>query len=152
MKNLKRSQLTTSALFDRIDARESDYLYINSSQIPDTGNGLYTAIPIWKDEIICLFKGEILSTNEANERAQGGFYKYFVNMLDGSTMDSMHVKCFAKYANDAQGYVKTKFALNAIITIDDKSNVCLVAKSDIKAGEEIFCSYGKKILEKHNLN
>ena len=41
---------------NKIEASESDYLYIKESQIPHAGNGLYTAIKIYKDEIISLLK------------------------------------------------------------------------------------------------
>ena len=84
----------------KIDAKEVDYLYIQESQILGSGNGLYTAIPIFKDEVIALFKGEKLSSTEAKIRSLRGEDDYFINLLDGTIMDSMHVKCFAKYAND----------------------------------------------------
>ena len=140
--------------YTQIEARESDYLYTADSNIPNAGKGLFTAIPIWKDEIISLFKGEILSDDESKERAQKGNNKYFITMLDGSIMDSMHVKCFAKYANDSKGIVKSNFKINALITVDGKNNVCLVASRNIKIGEEIFCSYGKKywkVYKKENI-
>jgi len=70
-------------------------------------------------------------------------------MLDGTIMDSMNVKCFAKYANDVVGLVKTKFIINAIITIDDDENVCLVTTRDIQKDEEIFCSYGNNYWENY---
>lgn len=148
MKNIKRSGQITGASFDRIDARESDYLYIAGSQIPGAGDGLFTAIPIWKYEIISVFKGEMLSQDEADKRAKAGNNKYFMNMPDGTIMDSMHVKCFAKYANDAEGLVKSGSGPNSVITPDDNNRVCLVAIRDIRAGEEIFCSYGKRYWRK----
>jgi len=147
MKLLKDGSLDSS--FDRIDAKESAYLYLADSQIPGTGKGLYTAIPIWKNEIISLFKGENLSQKEANHRASLGLNRYFIKMPDGSILDSMNVKCFAKYANDAEGLVKSSFRSNSIIALDDDSNICLVATKDIRAGEEIFCSYGKKYWKKY---
>lgn len=134
--------------FDRIEAKESDYLYIKESQIPNAGNGLFTAIAIFKDEIICEFKGEILSPQEAKEREKKGQYKYFVSLLDGSTMDSIKAKCFAKYANDPNGLIKSKFKINTMITMDDQDAICLVAIRDIDQGEELFCSYGKKYWSK----
>lgn len=134
--------------FDRIDARESDYLYIAGSQMPGAGKGLYTAIPIFQSEIISLFKGKLLSQDEADQRAKAGNNKYFINMPDGTIMDSMHAKCFAKYANDAEGLVKTGAGPNSVITLDDDNRVCLVAIRDIRAGEEIFCSYGKRYWRK----
>lgn len=133
---------------NQIDASESDYLYIATSQIPHSGNGLYTAIDIYKDEVIALFKGEVLSDAEANKRAAQNKDQYFINLLNGSIMDSIKTPCFAKYANDAAGMSKTSFKNNANIGLDETDQVCLIAKRKIKAGEEIFCGYGKKYWQK----
>jgi len=129
---------------DKIDAKESEYLYVKESQIPDAGKGLFTSLSIYNNEIISVFKGEILSEEEAEIRANKGADRYFINMLDGTILDSMKVKCFAKYANDSKGFVKANYLINSIITLDDDNNVCLVAIRDIVIGEEIFCSYGSK--------
>lgn len=133
---------------DSIDAKESEYLYIETSQLPNAGKGLYTSIDIFKGEVISLFKGKRLSDNEAASIAKQNQDGYFINMLDGSILDSQHVHCYAKYANDSQGLGKTKFPYNAEITLDDDEQVCLVALKKIKPGEEIFCSYGKKYWKK----
>lgn len=132
-----------------IDASESDYLYTDTSQLPNAGNGLFTAITIYKNEIISLFKGEILNDTEAKHRAEKKEDQYFINLLNGSIMDSKHVHCFAKYANDAKGSSNSDFKNNAKITLDDDNNVCIVATRKIKSGEEIFCSYGKRYWKKH---
>lgn len=50
---------------NQINAPESDYLFINHSQISNAGFGLYTAVTIYKDEIISVFKGKILSNEKA---------------------------------------------------------------------------------------
>ena len=144
MRNLKYNTNT-------IEAAESDYLYTALSQLPNAGDGLFTAIPIYKDEIIALFKGEILTELQAKLRAKKGNDKYFINMLDGSIIDSMHVNCFAKYANDAEGFSKSNFKNSAKISLDEDDNVCIIATRNIKMGEEIFCSYGKKYWKKHLL-
>jgi SET domain-containing protein len=144
LKNLKDNANT-------IEASESDYLYTALSQLPNSGNGLFTAISIYKDEVISLFKGEILTELQAKLRAKQGNDNYFINMLDGSIMDSMHVKCFAKYANDAKGFSKSKFKNCAKISLDEDDNVCIIATRNIKMGEEIFCGYGKKYWMKHIL-
>lgn len=133
-----------------IDAPESDYLYTNTSQIPDAGLGLYTAIAIFKDEIIAIFKGEILTELEAATRANAGNNKYFINLLDGRIMDSMNVSCFAKYSNDAEGLSNSVYKNNAKITLDDNDNVCIAAIRNIAAMEELFCSYGKRYWKKHS--
>lgn len=133
----------------KIEASESDYLYIQDSQIANAGNGLYTAIDIYPNEIISLFKGEILTENEAKKRVSEGNDRYFINMLDGSILDSMNVDCFAKYANDAEAFSKLEFKNNSKITLDDDDNVCIVATKKIKSQQEIFCSYGVKYWKKH---
>ncbi len=133
-----------------IEAPESDYLYIKPSQIKNAGKGLFTAIDIYKDEIISLFKGEIITNKEAGKRAQLNADKYFINLLDGSILDSMHTDCYAKYANDEEGLSSSIYKNNAKITLDDDNRVCIKASKKIKAGEEIFCSYGKRYWEKHS--
>ena len=133
----------------KIEAPESDYLYIQDSQIPNAGKGLFTAIDIYPNEIISIFKGEILTDNEAQKRVSEGNDRYFINMLDGSILDSMNVDCFAKYANDAEAFSKLEFKNNSKITLDDDDNVCIVATKKIKSQQEIFCSYGVKYWKKH---
>lgn len=132
-----------------IQAEESDYLYVAASQLTNSGNGLFTAIALYKDEIIAQFKGKILSDKEATIRINNAQDKYFMNLLNGKILDCMHTDCFAKYANDAEGFSKSDFKNNAKITLDDNNNVCLIAIKKIKSGEEIFCDYGKKYWKKH---
>ena len=142
---MKNKNLDSNA----INASESDYLYTQTSQLENSGNGLFTAIPIFKDEIIAIFLGEILDLQAANERAKNGLDKYFIVMLNGHVLDSLPVFCFAKFANDASGFAQTSFKNNAKITLDENNNVCLVATRKIKQNEEIFCSYGAKYWKKH---
>lgn len=134
---------------NKIEAEESDYLYVSVSQLPNSGNGLFTAIPLYKDEIICIFKGEILSNAASDERAKQGNNNYFMNLINGSILDCMHTDCFAKYANDAVGISKSNFKNNAKITLDENENVCLIAIKKIKSGDEIFCDYGKRYWKNH---
>ncbi|MEO6904583.1 MAG: SET domain-containing protein [Bacteroidia bacterium] len=135
---------------DNIDALEADYLYVTTSQLPGSGNGLYTAVEIYKTEIIAYYKGEILTDAQAKLRAKKGNDKYFITLLDGRILDSMKTECFAKYANDAVGFLKSNFKNNAKIALDETNQVCLIATRNIKAGEEIFCSYGKQYWKKHS--
>ena len=134
-----------------INAQESDYLYIQASQLSNSGNGLFTAIAIYKEEIISTFKGEILSDVEAQLRVNNQTNQYFMNLLNGSILDCRNTDCFAKYANDASGFSKSDFKNNAKITLDENNNVCLMAIRKIKSGEEIFCDYGKKYWKKVKL-
>ena len=52
MKTLKANTNSNS-----IEAQETDYLFIKTSQLVNSGNGLFTAITIYKDEVISHFKG-----------------------------------------------------------------------------------------------
>ena len=132
-----------------IEALEEDYLYTDMSQLINSGKGLYTAIAIFKDEIICYYKGEIIEDIESKKRADNKQDQYFITLLDGTIMDSKNLHCFAKYANDASGFENCTFKNNAKITLDDTGKVCLISIKKIKVGEEIFCSYGKKYWKKH---
>lgn len=134
---------------NNIQAQESDYLYIQDSQLTNAGKGLFTAIPIYKEEIIAYYGGEILSEQKVVKRIGVNKDQYFINLLDGTTLDSINSNCYAKYANDAKGLTASNFKNNANISLDEAQQVCLIATKKIKAGEEIFCSYGKKYWEKY---
>lgn len=134
---------------NQIDAPESDYLYTAVSKLSNSGNGLFTAIDIYKDEIIAIFYGLILTNQQAALKAKKGKTVYFMNLPNGKILDCESVNGFAKYANDASVGNLSGFKNKSKITLDEHQNVCLVAISKIKAGEEIFCSYGKKYWAKH---
>ena len=136
---------------NQIEADESDYLYVKESQLPNSGNGLFTAIDIYKDEIISIFKGEILSDEEAERRMITREDAYFMNLLNGKILDCKNTECFAKYANDTNGFsipkFRDNFKNNTKITLDENGNICFVALKKIKSGEDIFCDYGKRYWE-----
>jgi uncharacterized protein len=142
---LKKSAFAASS----IEALESDYLYVQNSTIEGAGLGLFTAIDIHCDEVITFFKGKILTQKQITVRINNNVDQYFINLRDGSVMDSKDTSCFAKYANDAEGKSQSVFRNNAMITINEEDHVCLVALRKIKVGDEIFCGYGKKYWTKH---
>jgi len=133
---------------NQIQAEETDYLYLENSQITNAGKGLFTAIEIYKDEIIAYFKGEILSFEASEIKAKTSSDSYYMNLPNGKILDCNTTDGFAKYANDANGIGISNFKNNAEISLDESKNVCLIAKRKIKSGEEIFCSYGKKYWKK----
>ncbi len=134
---------------DKINSKESNYLYIALSQLPNSGQGLFTTIDLYKDEIVSLFKGEVLTDRQAELRIKKGHDAYFINMLDGKILDSMKTNCFAKFANDAKGSSTSLLKNNTFICIDENNNVCLQASKNIKRGSEIFCNYGNLYWKKH---
>jgi hypothetical protein len=50
-----------------IEAKEIDYLFVQQSQLINAGQGLFTAIDIYKNELIAIFKGKILTQQEAEQ-------------------------------------------------------------------------------------
>lgn len=124
---------------------EAQFLEVKESQIPNSGRGLFLRSKKSKGEIVALFRGEVLTYEAAQSRADKQEDGYFINMSNGTILDSMHVECYAKYANDAHGLGKTKFKTNTEIQLSGKPDIVyLIALRDIQAGEEIFTSYGRK--------
>lgn len=140
-----------SADLNSIDVPESDYLYQKESQIPGSGDGLFTAIDLFKDENIAVFTGELLTDKQAFNRQKAGKDQYFICMLDGGILDSGNTSCHAKYANDAKGLTPSAFRNNTRIVLDEAGNVCIQATRFIKANEELFCSYGRKYWKKYEV-
>jgi uncharacterized protein len=141
---------TVPHTIDKISAAESDYLFVQTSQIPNAGKGLFTAIDIHKHEIVSEFIGEILTQQQADQRASMQQGAYFICMLNGKILDCMHFESFAKYANDAVGLRSGKcnndqvLKNNCIIMMIGKNKVGIIATRKIKAGQEVLCSYGKE--------
>ena len=134
---------------DGIPLQEEDYLYTALSGLPNAGQGLFTAIPLYKNEVIAIFRGERLSAAEAGDRAAQGLDRYFMELPDGTILDAMDVKGFAKFANDAQGSTGIALRNNAVIALDDGDRVCLRATRRIRSGEEVLCAYGKRYWKRH---
>ena len=134
---------------DAIPLAEEDYLYTALSGLPDAGQGLFTAITIYADEVIAIFHGERLSAKAAGDRAAQGLDRYFMELPDGTTLDAMGVEGFAKFANDAKGGTGSALRNNAVITLDDDDRVCIRATRRIQAGKEVLCGYGKRYWQRH---
>jgi uncharacterized protein len=131
-----------------IPLKENDYLFVQESQIPQAGKGLFTSIGLQVGDVIARFKGRIITNIEADKIIAANEDDYFVSMTDGTIMDSKHVKCFAKYANDVKGSANSPFKNNAFIGLNLKKQVCLIANCNISNEEEIFADYGKKYWRK----
>jgi len=117
-------------------------LEIKASGLPGAGQGLFTKTAIAKGTRIVEYKGTVTTWEEAKKDATNG-YIYFLKpnyVIDGRD----HPKSLARYANDAAGLVRAKDNGNNARFEADGLRVFLVATKDIKAGEEIFVSYGKK--------
>jgi SET domain-containing protein len=133
-------------------------LFIQDSMIPGAGKGLFTDAPIKKGETIIEYTGEKITwkqcqkRNEALEDING--YFFFVsknNCIDArETLDSL-----GRYANDAKGLTRIEGLKNNAEYEIRKHKPYIVAKRNIKAGEEILVAYGKEywdVMKEHYNN
>ena len=111
-------------------------LEIRPSSIEAAGNGLFTNVDINEGDDISQFTGRLISKRDAN-RLTGERSHYLIQLSRGRTLDVYDSDCLARFANDSMDD-----RINAEIQEGNNATCWLVALRDIKAGEEIFCSYG----------
>lgn len=120
-------------------------LIVKTSQLPNSGKGLFTSKAIKKGTKIIEYKGEIIDWKEYEKRVEKDEdgYLFFINKKH--CIDAFHTPQHkARFANDAAGLGRVKgLTNNSVYEIED--NKCfIVATKDIAAGGEIFVSYSKE--------
>lgn len=117
---------------------------VKKSTLPKAGKGLFTDKDVKKDEIVCEYEGELINWDEAikrNDKGKGG-YVYFINSKN--CIDAFDFKnSFGRYANDAAGVGRINGFRNNSTYFEKKNRVFIKATRNIKAGSEIFVSYGR---------
>ncbi|MBA3706253.1 MAG: SET domain-containing protein [Bacteroidetes bacterium] len=120
-----------------------DHLEVKASKIPKAGKGLYTKRDIKKGERFVEYLGEIITDKECNKRAENDQYGYVFYINKQKCIDAHHTpEALARYANDAKGLVKIKGINNNSSYEVWKNRGWITAEKNIKAGSEIFVSYG----------
>lgn len=118
-------------------------LKIKKSTLPGAGKGLFTLKDIRKGQLVCKYDGERITWKEAierNDHGKGG-YVYYINAKN--CIDAYHSRnTFGRYANDAAGVGRIKGFRNNSTYDVVKNEVFIRATGNIKAGSEIFVSYG----------
>jgi SET domain-containing protein len=125
-------------------------LYVKKSKLPKAGKGLYTDAAIAKDEIVCEYEGEKVTWKECLRRneAMEGKGAYFFHINDRNCVDAQHTLwALGRYANDAAGPSKVTGLRNNAKYEVIKGKPYIKATRNIKAGDEIFVSYGKEYWE-----
>jgi len=101
------------------------------------GLGLFAAEPIKRDEFVVEYTGEVITTDEADERQ--GKYLFDINskwVIDGSPRTNL-----ARYINHS-------CKPNCEPEVDErKKRVYIYAIKNIKPGEELTYDYGKDYFE-----
>jgi len=108
-------------------------LEIRNSAIKEAGLGVYVLEDIPKDTLIDHYLGEYLSLPTS---------KYYLQIKDGLGIDAgNYPRCYMGMINDS---FNSHFKNNCTFIIDESNNtVSVQSLRDIKAGEELFISYGE---------
>lgn len=120
-------------------------LIVKTSQLPNSGKGLFTTTSIKKGTKIIEYLGEIIDWKEYErrvERDEDG-YLFFINKK--TCIDAFNTPQHkARFANDAAGLGRVKGLINNCVYEIEGNQCFIVAKKDINAGDEIFVSYTKE--------
>ena len=116
---------------------------VKKSQIPGAGKGLFTKRDFKKGERILEYLGEIITDAECDIRAEKDQYGYIFYISKKKCVDAYNTpEALARYANDAKGLTKVKGLNNNCCYAIYKNSGWIKAEKNIKAGAEIFVSYG----------
>ena len=118
-------------------------LLVKKSTIPGSGKGLFTKRDIKKGERIIEYLGEIVTEVELDRRAENDIYGYAFYISKRKCIDAYYTPDeLARYANDAKGLTKIKGITNNCCYVVYKNSGWIKAEKNIKAGAELFVSYG----------
>jgi hypothetical protein len=121
-------------------------LYLRKSLLPGAGKGLFTKIDIPKGTVIVEYKGRVTTWDAIKHEDGKNGYLYYVNSKHVINAKPL-VKTFGRYANDAAGRVRVKGLRNNSEYIEKKKRCYIKSTRKIRAGEEIFVSYGREYWE-----
>ncbi|RYY67211.1 MAG: SET domain-containing protein [Chitinophagaceae bacterium] len=118
-------------------------LFVQTSNLPNAGNGLFTKVLIPKGTYIIEYTGKVTTWKDVDH--EGGFNGYIYHLNRNHVINaSKHKSALARYANDAQGIAKVKGLTNNAVYEEEKKRVYIKAIKDIQPGQEIFVRYGKE--------
>jgi SET domain-containing protein len=118
-------------------------LVVKKSSLPDAGKGLFTKRDIKKGERFIEYLGEVVTEAELDRRAEKDIFGYAFYISKKKCIDAFYTPNeLARYANDARGLNKIKGVKNNACYVVYKNSGWIKAEKNIKAGEEIFVSYG----------
>jgi uncharacterized protein len=135
-----------------------DMLSVKKSQIPFSGQGLWAEKEFKRGEVIVKYDGDRITWKECERRneAQEGYGGYYLFINKRNCVDAQYTLwAQGRYANDAAGLTRVEGLRNNARYEIIKGEAFIIASRNIKAGEEIFVSYGRgywSILKKEMLN
>ncbi len=128
-------------------------LTVKTSQLPNSGKGLFTTTAIKKGTRVIEYLGEIIDWKEYEkrvERDEDG-YLFFINKK--VCIDAWNTpEHKARFANDAAGLGRVKGLKNNCVYETEGDRCWIVSTKDIAAGEEIFVSYMNHHAKRNEFN
>ena len=119
----------------------AEHLYVGRSNIPGSGKGLFTRIPIAKGELIIEYTGVIRKWEEVKDDPTN-LYIYFIN--EDQVIDAKKSPgSLARYVNDAEGLTKVKGLVNNSVFVNIENRIYVRATKNIPAHSEILVEYGE---------
>lgn len=119
------------------------HLVVKKSRLPDAGKGLFTKVDIPKGSRMAEYKGRIQPWREVKDEDGINGYLMYINrnvVINGLKA----LKTLARYANDASGLVRIEGIRNNSEFVSEGKRCFIEATRNIKAGEEIYASYGRE--------
>ncbi|MEJ1238694.1 SET domain-containing protein [Chryseolinea sp. T2] len=117
-------------------------LKVKTSQLPNSGKGLFTTKAIPKGTRIVEYKGRRSKWKDVRDEDGKNGYIFYINR--NHVIDALPTKsALARYANDARGLTKIKGVINNSDYVVDGIKAYIESKRDIPAGAEILVDYGK---------
>lgn len=140
---------------DEAILKKPPYLEVKKSKIPNAGEGLFTKNKFLKGDKIVEYLGDIIDYQEYSKRTTEGKYGYMLFIDKKTCIDAFDTPQYAaRFANDARGLKKVPGLENNCEYEIIGHRAYIIAKRDIKVGEELFVNYGKEYWEdiKYNLS
>lgn len=120
-----------------------NFLYVKRSQLPDSGKGLFTKVPITKGTRIVEYKGKLQKWKDVKHL--DGINGYLMYITRNAVIDALPAKhTLGRYANDAKGLSKVQGLLNNAEYVSEGNRCYIEATRAIKRREEILVDYGKE--------
>lgn len=119
------------------------YLRVKRSRLPGAGKGLFAQVDIAKGARIVEYKGK--KRKWIDVKHEDGHNGYLMRVSRSIVIDALPAtRTFGRYANDAKGFARIEGLKNNAEYVSEGLRCFIEAKKNIRAGEEIFVSYGKE--------